>query len=99
MVENIVDEQVVSTRHGGYQKYLIKWNDRPDSDNTWVTKEELQRIDPDILERYYSFISPEASPSQQGRTDEDITPKPFKFYERKRWKKRAANNYISLWFD
>ncbi|KAL6194265.1 hypothetical protein ACLB2K_035349 [Fragaria x ananassa] len=34
LVENTVDEQVVSTRQGGYQKYLIKWKDRPDSDNS-----------------------------------------------------------------
>ncbi|KAL7148069.1 hypothetical protein ABFS83_06G152600 [Erythranthe nasuta] len=61
VVEDIVDEQVVSTRQGGYQKFIIKWKNRPNSDNTWVTKEELQRIDPDILERYYSFISPESS--------------------------------------
>ncbi|KAL6191584.1 hypothetical protein ACLB2K_037974 [Fragaria x ananassa] len=85
VVEDIVDEQVISTRQGGYQKYLIKWKDRPDSDNTWVTKEELQRINPDILERYYSFISPEASSSQPGRIDEDIIVKSFKVYERNIW--------------
>ncbi|KAK4477808.1 hypothetical protein RD792_017070 [Penstemon davidsonii] len=75
---------VVSTRQGGYQKFLIKWKNRPDSDNTWVTKEELQRIDPDILERYYSFISSESISSQPGRIDEDINSSKFKVYHRKR---------------
>ncbi|KAL6191585.1 hypothetical protein ACLB2K_037975 [Fragaria x ananassa] len=92
VVEDIVDEQVISTRQVGYQKYLIKWKDRPDSDNTWVTKEELQHINPDILERYYSFISPEASSSQPGRIDEDIIVKSFKVYERNIWKEKAPNH-------
>ncbi|XP_004301556.1 PREDICTED: uncharacterized protein LOC101305082 [Fragaria vesca subsp. vesca] len=87
VVENIVDEQVVSTRQGGYQKYSIKWKEKPDSD-----KEELQHTNPDILERYYSFISPEASSSQPGRIDEDIIVKPFKVYERNKWKEKAPNH-------
>ncbi|KAL7117671.1 hypothetical protein ACP275_03G087200 [Erythranthe tilingii] len=97
VVEDIVDEQVVSTRQGGYQKFLIKWKNRPNSDNTWVTKEELQRIDPDILERYYSFISPESSFSQPRRIDEDISANTFKVYRRKKFKKQQLNTFASLW--
>ncbi|KAH7522525.1 hypothetical protein FEM48_Zijuj07G0147800 [Ziziphus jujuba var. spinosa] len=28
-IEDVVDHQIVSTRGGGYQRYLIKWKDRP----------------------------------------------------------------------
>ena len=94
-----MDEKVVSTRQGGYQKFLIKWKDRPDSDNSWLTKEELQRIDPDILEKYYSFISPAVSSSPPGRIDEDIIVKPLRVYERKKGKKRTPNSSLSIWLD
>lgn len=36
-VKDILDEQTVSTKQGGYQKYFVKWKDRPEIDNTWLT--------------------------------------------------------------
>jgi hypothetical protein len=95
IVEDILDDQIVSTRQGGYHKFLVKWKNRPASDSTWITKEDLQRIDPDILERYYSFISPESSSLQPGGIDADIYDKPFKVYQRR--KKRSAHPTLSLW--
>ncbi|CAL2237612.1 unnamed protein product [Prunus armeniaca] len=95
IVEDILDDQIVSTRQGGYHKFLVKWKNRPNSDSTWITQEDLQRIDPDILERYYSFISPESSSLQPGGIDADISDKPFKVYQRR--KKRSAKPTLSLW--
>ncbi|CAB4263778.1 unnamed protein product [Prunus armeniaca] len=95
IVEDILDDHIVSTRQGGYHKFLVKWKNRPNSDSTWITQEDLQRIDPDILERYYSFISPESSSLQPGGIDADIYDKPFKVYKRR--KKRSANPRLSLW--
>lgn len=40
-IENILDDQVVSTKHRGYQKYLVKWKNRPHTNCTWITKDEL----------------------------------------------------------
>lgn len=43
-LEDIVDHQIVSTRSGGYQKYLVKWKDCLFSDCTWVTNQNLQKL-------------------------------------------------------
>ncbi|KAI5327741.1 hypothetical protein L3X38_027137 [Prunus dulcis] len=45
---------------------------KPDSRSTQITKEDLPHIDPDILECYYSFISPESRSFQPGGIDADI---------------------------
>lgn len=49
-IEVIVDDQSVSTRRGGYQRYLVKWKGQPDIDRTWLIESELQQLDPNILE-------------------------------------------------
>ena len=45
---------------------------RSDSHSTQITKENLPHIDPDVLEGYYSFISPESRSFQPGGIDADI---------------------------
>ena len=35
-VDAILDEQIVSTRDGGVQRFLVRWHGRFDSDNTWI---------------------------------------------------------------
>ena len=57
-IEKILDDQVISTRNRGYQRYLVRWQGRPDSDNSWISREELQELDPDLLERYQSQLDP-----------------------------------------
>ena len=42
IVENILDDQPVSTRQEGIQKFLLKWRDKPQHDSTWITHDELQ---------------------------------------------------------
>lgn len=37
---------------------LFCTGERPPSDDTWITREELQRIDPDLLESYQSRVDP-----------------------------------------
>ncbi|KAI5342226.1 hypothetical protein L3X38_010101 [Prunus dulcis] len=34
IVEDILDDQIVSTGQGGYHKFLVKWKNRPNSDST-----------------------------------------------------------------
>ena len=57
-IEKILDDQVISTRNRGYQRYLVRWLGRPDSDDSWISREELQELDPDLLERYQSQLDP-----------------------------------------
>ncbi|XP_026655874.1 uncharacterized protein LOC113461018 [Phoenix dactylifera] len=83
-IERILDEQIISTRRKGYQRYLVRWHGRPESDDTWITREELQQIDPDILEHYQSqtqLPSTELNFPQSGRIGGD------------------TNEPASLWLD
>ena len=57
-IEHILDEHVITTRSGAYQRYLVRWKGRPTTDNTWITRAELERLDPDLLERYQSDQDP-----------------------------------------
>ena len=57
-IERILDDQTISTRNKGYQHYLVRWQGRPESEDSWITREDLQCIDPDILERYQGQADP-----------------------------------------
>ena len=73
-IERILDDQAISTRNRNYQRYLVRWQGRPESEDSWITKEDLQRMDPDILERYQSQIDPYStgsSSSHPGRIGGD----------------------------
>jgi hypothetical protein len=35
-IKAILEDQIVSTRRGGYQKFLAKWKNRPFSDCCWL---------------------------------------------------------------
>ena len=48
-INEIIDDQIISTRDGDYHRFLVRWKGLPDSDNTWVNREELQQLDPDRL--------------------------------------------------
>ncbi|XP_038972521.1 uncharacterized protein LOC120104756 [Phoenix dactylifera] len=63
-MEQILDDQIVSTQNGGYQRYLVRWHGRPPSDDTWISRNELQRLASDLLEHYQTSVSPEANFSQ-----------------------------------
>uniref|UniRef100_A0A2N9HIP4 Integrase catalytic domain-containing protein n=1 Tax=Fagus sylvatica TaxID=28930 RepID=A0A2N9HIP4_FAGSY len=53
-IDFILDEQVVLTRVGTIQCFLVCWHGRPELDSTWITHEELQQLDPDLFEHYQS---------------------------------------------
>ena len=40
-VDQILDEQVTFTRRASYQRFLVKWQGRPDTDATWIPRSEL----------------------------------------------------------
>ena len=49
-IDSIEDDQIISTRNGGCRRYLVRWNSRLESDDIWITQEDLQRLTPNILE-------------------------------------------------
>ena len=43
-IDSILVDQVVSSRDGGTRYYLVKWRGRPESENSWITEEDLRRL-------------------------------------------------------
>jgi hypothetical protein len=60
-IDAILDDQLVSTRKGGYQKFLVRWKNRLASDDSWLKIEEVQRLNPDLYEEYLALHSTESS--------------------------------------
>ncbi|KAJ6386620.1 hypothetical protein OIU78_016529 [Salix suchowensis] len=48
----ILDHQFVSTRRGGYYKFLVQWKKRPASDSVWLQAQEIKRLHPQLLTEY-----------------------------------------------
>ncbi|KAG1365241.1 hypothetical protein COCNU_12G002410 [Cocos nucifera] len=67
-IERILIDEIVFSADGGFQKFLIKWQGRPNSNAMWILEEELRHIDPKILEDYINFSS-ESSSFQPGGND------------------------------
>jgi len=51
-IDAILDEQVVFNRNGEVQRFLVCWMGRPDSDCTWIIRDTLQQLDPDLWKYY-----------------------------------------------
>lgn len=83
-VEAILEDEIVSTATGGFQRFLVRWKGRPQSDNSWVREEDLRRMAPALLDDYLHDNSPGASFSKPGRYD-GIT----KTYFRKKFRKNT----------
>ena len=98
----ILDKQIVSTRDGGVHHFLVRRQGRPNSDCTLITRDELLRLDPDLLEYYQSssnFHSTGSSSSHSGRVGVDTRYKPpiTCMYRRKSKKKTAQP--VALWME
>ena len=65
---------MITTRKRAYQRYLVRWKGHPMTDDTWITRVELERLDLDLLERYQSDQDPYSigsSSSHAGRIGGD----------------------------
>lgn len=83
-IEDIVDTKIISTRKGGYQKYLVKWKNIGWSNCTWISDEEFQHFNSDLYEKYHRFSSSEFPLTKRLRDKLD-EPKRFgKYYRRER---------------
>ena len=66
----MLDAKEVKARRGNqYWRFLMKWLGKHDSESTWVTEEELQRIDPQICAQVLEVFLQELSSSQPGGVD------------------------------
>ena len=94
-IDSIKDDQI-STRDDSCRRYLVQWKDRPKYNDTWITREDLQRLVPNLLEYYESRLeSYSTGPSSfhLGRVDRDITLTCVCTYQRRRRRVTMA----SLW--
>lgn len=62
-IANILAHKFVSTRRGGYYKFLVWWKNRPNSDSVWLQASELQRLHPHLFAAYVQQNLPESSSS------------------------------------
>ncbi|KAF9665289.1 hypothetical protein SADUNF_Sadunf16G0107200 [Salix dunnii] len=60
-IASILDHQFVSTRRGGYYKFLVQWKNRPNSESVWLQASELQRLHPHLFTTYLQYNLPESS--------------------------------------
>jgi len=74
-IDKIVNDEIITTKDGGTHKYLARLKVKPPTDDSWIYRSELQKINPDILEQHESSSfsnSTESSSFQPGENDTDI---------------------------
>ena len=62
----ILDNEFVTSRDGGFRRFLVKWNGRPDSDATWIQEDDLHHLDHSLWDCYISSYFSESSSFQLG---------------------------------
>ena len=66
----ILDDEFLTSRNGGFRRFLVKWHGRLDSDATWIQEDDLRHLDSSLLDCYLSFHSSESSYFQLEMNDE-----------------------------
>ncbi|KAH7571078.1 hypothetical protein JRO89_XS05G0249300 [Xanthoceras sorbifolium] len=75
-VDKIIDHQFVSTRRGGYHKFLAQWKHKPMSESLWLHADEVLRLNPVVFQEYLQQTLPEASSFWGDEIDASSTPTP-----------------------
>ncbi|XP_010242694.1 PREDICTED: uncharacterized protein LOC104586982 [Nelumbo nucifera] len=91
-LEDILDEKLISTASGDYQKFLVKWKNLPLSECSWITAEDLYHLNPELYEQYHAFNSPGSSSLKPGRDGGDRSMH-YKTYSGK----KKANKQVLIW--
>ena len=68
-IVDVLDDQIVSSRQGGFQKFYVRWKNCPLSDASWITATDFQCQNSDIYEHYLEINSSELSSFKPGRVD------------------------------
>eukprot|EP00268_Persea_americana_P008249 TRINITY_DN13182_c0_g2_i3.p1 TRINITY_DN13182_c0_g2~~TRINITY_DN13182_c0_g2_i3.p1 ORF type:complete len:168 (+),score=11.42 TRINITY_DN13182_c0_g2_i3:2628-3131(+) len=66
---DVLDNQLVSTHQGRFQKFLVCWQNCPISYATWITATNYQCLNLDLYEYYQAINSPKSSFSKAGRVN------------------------------
>ena len=67
MVDIILDDEFVTSKDGGFCRFLVKWYRRPNSNGTWILEDDLRHLDPSFLDCYLSSHSSKSSSFQLRR--------------------------------
>ena len=99
-IDKIIEDEIISTTDGGTRRYLVHWKGKPKSDDTWLDREDVQRLNPDALEHYESskdIPSTGSSFPYPGGIDEDIGAhaRYGRVFQRRR---RASLLSSKIWF-
>nr|ABD63096.1 Gag-pol polyprotein, putative [Asparagus officinalis] len=103
-IDAIIDDNIVSISNGGICRYLVHWKGRPESDDTWLDRGDLQRLDPDLFEQYDSRLDLHSTGSSSllpGENNEDIRARARDFrrvYQRRRRRISAVHQIVGIWF-
>ncbi|KAI9181871.1 hypothetical protein LWI28_019506 [Acer negundo] len=65
----IRDHQFMSTRRGGYYKFLIQWAHKPLSESVWLQGDEVSHLSPLLFQAYLQQNLPKASSLGRRQTD------------------------------
>ena len=65
----ILDDEFVTSRDGGFRRFLVKWHGRLDSDAILIQEDDLHHLDHLLLNCYLSSHSSESSSFQPGGND------------------------------
>ncbi|KAK0570891.1 hypothetical protein LWI29_008048 [Acer saccharum] len=57
----VLDHQFVSTRRGGYYKFLVRWAHKPLSESVWLQGDEVHHLALDVYQAYLQRYLPKAS--------------------------------------
>ncbi|KAK8949134.1 hypothetical protein KSP39_PZI005042 [Platanthera zijinensis] len=72
--DRIIRDEVLSSPSGDIHRYLVRWRDRPASDDSWLPEADVARLDEDLLRQYSQGRSSEMSTFERGRIDGDDGP-------------------------
>ena len=68
-MDAILDDEFMTSRDGGFRRFLVKWHGHPDFDDTWIQEDNLRHLDPSLLDCYFSSHSSKPSSFQLGGND------------------------------
>ena len=73
-VESVLREVIHAAEGRVGRKFLVRWQDRPATEDAWISEEDLQRLRPELIEPLDEILgsnSSESSSSYPGRMMED----------------------------
>ncbi|KAK8918413.1 hypothetical protein KSP39_PZI022006 [Platanthera zijinensis] len=67
--DKILQDDVLPTTDGDIHRFLVRWQGRPSSDDSWLSAAQLDLLDAGLLHRYLSANSSVMSPFERRRID------------------------------